>query len=169
MDLVPHPVVVEDPERSVDPRRTPPLPAEAPTTPRSHQMAPHLLLDPLLHEPKAPCRVPDSEVVHPSPQDWIDHRDHLPHRLRVPAPEHFPEPPQQRRPLLDGRRLLHPPPARGERSRRKVKPRNPNASPCVKSTIRLFVSFTRRSSFASSSRSRRSTALSSHRFRHWPF
>src|SRR5262249_49096640 len=111
MDLVPHPVVVEDPERSVDPRRTPPLPAEAPTTPRSHQMAPHLLLDPLLHEPKAPCRVPDSEVVHPAQQDWIDHRDHLPHRLRVPAPEHFPEPPQQRRPLLDGRRLLHPPPA----------------------------------------------------------
>src|SRR5215831_14409605 len=110
MDPVLHPVVIEDPEPRINPCRTPPLPAEAPTTPRPHQMTPHLLLDPLLHKPKAPCCVPDSEVVHPAPQDRIDHRDHVRHRLRAPALEHLLELPQQRRPLLDGRRLQHPPP-----------------------------------------------------------
>src|SRR5215470_8605577 len=83
-DLILHPVVVEDAEHAIDPRRTPPLPAEAPTAPRPHHMAPHLLLDPLLHESEAPGRVPNSEVVHPASQDRVDHRDHLPHRLGAP-------------------------------------------------------------------------------------
>src|SRR6266851_5574543 len=110
-DLISHLVVIEDPERGTDPRRTPPLPAKAPTAPRPHHMAPHLLLDPDLHESKAPCRVPHPEVVHPAPQDRVDHLDDLPYRLGAPAPEHLPELTQQRRPLLHGRRLLHPPPA----------------------------------------------------------
>src|ERR687897_734770 len=109
-DLVLHPVVAEDPEHGVDPRRTPPLPAEALAAPRPHHVAPHLLLDPGLHEVEAPRRVPNPEVVHPAPQDRVDHRDDLPDRPRVPAPEHLLELPQQRRPLLHGRQLLHPPP-----------------------------------------------------------
>ena len=161
-DLVLHPVVIEDPKGRIDPRRTPPLPVEGPAASRPHHVAPHLLLDPGPYELEAPRRVPNPEVVHPAPQDRVDHRDNLPDRPRVPAPKHLLELPHQRRPLLDARRLLH-------RSRRKVKPKNPNASPCVRSATRLFASFTRRSSFANSSRRRRPTALSRPPFRHWPF
>jgi hypothetical protein len=45
-----HPIVVKQTGRRVEPRPTPPLPAEAPSAPRPHQMAPHLPLDPGLHE-----------------------------------------------------------------------------------------------------------------------
>jgi hypothetical protein len=53
----------------MEPRPTPPLPAEAATAPRSHQMAPHSLLDPPPHIGQAPTRVLDPEVVRPPPED----------------------------------------------------------------------------------------------------
>src|SRR5712691_12647350 len=65
-------VIREQPERFMEPCRTPPLPAETPPIPRPHQMAPHLLLDPLPHKGKAPARVPDPEVVDPAPQLRVD-------------------------------------------------------------------------------------------------
>src|SRR5262245_16182157 len=74
-------VVSEEPEPPVEPRRTPPLPAEASTAPRPHQMAPHPLLDPQPHISQAPTRVPDPEVVHPPPEDRVDLRDHPTDRL----------------------------------------------------------------------------------------
>src|SRR5437867_4928037 len=95
----------------MEPRPTPPLPAEAPPAPRPRHMAPNLPLDPAPHDAEAPCRVADPEIVHPATQYRVDHRDHPPHGLRAPAPEHLLELPQQRRPLLEGRRQLHPPPS----------------------------------------------------------
>ena len=79
---VSHSVVIEESERLIEPCRTPPLPPEALAVPRPHHMAPHLLLHPVPHVTKAPCLVPNPEVVHPAAQDRIDHRHHLLHRLR---------------------------------------------------------------------------------------
>src|SRR6266511_2404275 len=75
------PVISEEPEPFMEPRRTPPLPAEAATAPRPHQMAPHSLLDPQPHIGQAPARIPDPEVVHPPPKDRVDLRDQPTHRL----------------------------------------------------------------------------------------
>src|SRR6266851_4932973 len=99
-----HSVVLKQPERPMHPRPTPPLPAEAPTTPRPHHMPPHLLLDPVPHRGKAPGRVPDTEVVDPAPQNRIDLRDHPSHWLRVVLLEHLLELLQQRRARLPLRR-----------------------------------------------------------------
>src|SRR6266545_4635620 len=52
-------VISEEPEPFMEPRRTPPLPAEAATAPRPHQMAPHSLLDPQPHIGQTPARIPD--------------------------------------------------------------------------------------------------------------
>src|SRR5262249_12530081 len=95
-----HPVVREQPGSRLEPLPHPPLQHEAPTPPRPHHMAPHLLPDPIPHEAAAPRRVANPEVVHPSTQDRVDHRDHPPHGLGAPASEYFLELPQQRRPLL---------------------------------------------------------------------
>src|SRR5712692_1148059 len=107
---VPHSVIGKQPERVIEPRRTPPLPAEAPTIPRPHQTAPHLLLDPLPHKGQAPARVPDPEVAEPAPQLRVDLGDQHLHRLGPGAPEHRLELLQQRRTLLLLRRILRPPP-----------------------------------------------------------
>src|SRR5262249_9949175 len=106
-----HPVVRKQPERRMEPRPTPPLPAEASPAPRPRHMTPNLPLDPTPHDAEAPRRVADPEIVHPAPQDRVNHRDHPPHRLRAPAPELLLELPQQRRPLRERRRQLHPPPS----------------------------------------------------------
>src|SRR6266446_6202312 len=106
---VPHSVICKQPERVVEPGRTPPLPAEAPTIPRPHQMAPHPLLDPLPHKGKASARVPDPEVGDPAPQLRVDLDDQPLHRLGLAAPEYLLELPQQRRALLLLRRVLRPP------------------------------------------------------------
>src|SRR5712691_966112 len=106
---VPHSVVCKQPERVIEPRRTPPLPAEAPPIPRPHQMAPDLPLDPPPHNGKAPARVPNPEVVDPTPQLRVDLGDQRLHRLGPVAPEHLLEPLQQRRALLLLRRILRPP------------------------------------------------------------
>src|SRR5713101_9442940 len=113
---VPHSVIGKQPERVIEPRRTPPLPAEAPTIPRPHQMAPHLLLDPLPHKGKASARVPDPEVVDPAPQLRIDLSDQPLYRPGLEASEPLLELPQQRRALLPLRRVLRPP-ASAQRAR----------------------------------------------------
>src|SRR6516165_10163971 len=59
-----YPVLLKEPELLIHPRLTPPLPAEASTMSRPHQMASHLLLHPGPDVGKAPTRVPDPEVVH---------------------------------------------------------------------------------------------------------
>src|SRR5262245_60172240 len=51
---VPDPIVPEESAPVMEPGRPPPLPAEAATAPRPHQMAPYSLLDPLPHKGQAP-------------------------------------------------------------------------------------------------------------------
>src|SRR5436309_13203870 len=92
----------------MQPRPTPPLPAEALTMSRPHQMAPHLPLDPLPDRGEAPGRVPDPDVVDPTPENRIDLHDHPSDRLRVVLLEHLLEPPAHRRPRLRRRRVLRP-------------------------------------------------------------
>src|SRR5712691_10633913 len=106
---VPHSVICEQAERVIEPRRTPPLPAEAPTIPRPHQLAPDLPLDPQPYEGKAPARVPDPEVNDTAPQLRVDLCDQRLHRLGLVAPEHLLELSQQRRALRPLRRVLRPP------------------------------------------------------------
>src|SRR5712691_9684574 len=93
---VSHSVICKQPERVIEPRRTPPLPAEAPTIPRPHQVAPDLPLDPPPHRSEAPARVPDPEVVDPAPQLRVDHDDQLLGRPGLVALEHLLELLQQR-------------------------------------------------------------------------
>src|SRR5713226_6401390 len=106
---VPHSVICEQAERVIEPCRTPPVPAEAPTIPRPHQVAPDLPLDPPLHYGKAPARVPDPEVVDPAPQLRVDRGDQLLGRLGLIASEYLLELLQQRRTLLPLWRILRPP------------------------------------------------------------
>jgi hypothetical protein len=81
------------------------------------------------------------------------------------AAENLLERAQRRRPLFTRgvRSGIHRP--RRLRIRRKSKPRNPKRSPCVRSTRRVFSSLTSTWSAANSSRSRRSTAARSQRWR----
>src|SRR5256712_2207519 len=91
---VPHSVICEQPERGVEPCRTPPLPAEAPPIPRPHQMAAHSPLDPQPHERKAPARGPEPERVYPASQRPIHLRDPSHHWFSPGAPVHLLELPQ---------------------------------------------------------------------------
>src|SRR6266567_2227869 len=106
---VPHSVICKQPERGVEPCRTPPLPAKAPTIPRPHQMTPNPALDPQPHNGKAPARMPDPKVVHPAPQLRIDRADQSLHWLRPVAPELLLELPQQGRARSPLRHVLRPP------------------------------------------------------------
>ena len=63
--VAPHPVAVEQPQSVVQPRPTPPLPAEALSFPGVHQVAPDLLLYPIFDVAEALTGVPNREVVHP--------------------------------------------------------------------------------------------------------
>src|SRR5882724_6997558 len=76
-----NPVISEESELVMEPCRTPPLPAEAATAPRPHEMSPHSLLDPQPHIRQAPTRVPDPEVVHPPPKLRVALGDQPTHRL----------------------------------------------------------------------------------------
>src|SRR5258708_21681223 len=94
------PVLVKQPECVIEPRRTPPLPAESWTLPGAHQVPPNLLLHPELNVGKAPARVPYRKLVHPTPQNRIDEFDHPPYRLTDVSPADFLELLPPRPPLL---------------------------------------------------------------------
>ena len=106
--VAPHPVAVEQPQSVVQPRPTPPLPAEALSFPGVHQVAPDLLLYPIFDVAEALTGVPNREVVHPPPEHRIDQAYHPPNRLRPVSAEHLLEPPQKRRPLFELGRDLPP-------------------------------------------------------------
>src|SRR5262245_40035180 len=131
-------------------------------------MAPHLLLHPVRHVRKASARVPEPEVVHPAAQNRIDLRDHPPHGLGVIASEQLRELPQQRRPLCELGRVPRPPGSPHGAAAPEVEAQESKRLPSPRSTSRLLASFSRRSSLASSSRSRRSTACSNHACRRYP-
>ena len=65
--VVSHSIAVEQPQSGVQPRPTPPLPAEALSFPGMRQMAPDLLLYPISDVGEALARVPHREVVDPPP------------------------------------------------------------------------------------------------------
>jgi len=44
-------------------------------------MPPDLLLYPVFDKRKASARMSHRKVVHPSPEDWVNHFDHPPYRL----------------------------------------------------------------------------------------
>src|SRR6516225_1536293 len=126
---VPHPVVAIQTQGLMEPRPTPPVPAEASPAPRLHHVSPHLPLDPVPHEAKAPARVPDPEVVDPAPQNRVDLRDHPPDRLGPRAPKDLRELRPQPRPLLRLRRILRPPHAPTRTHAPKVKAQEVEALP----------------------------------------
>src|SRR5437588_6131285 len=74
--VVSHSIAVEQPESVIQPRPTPPLPAEALSFPSMRQLAPDLLLYPISDVGEALARVPHREVVDPPPQHWINQAYH---------------------------------------------------------------------------------------------
>ena len=69
-------VAVEQLQGRVQPLPTPPRPAEALSFPSLHQLAPNLLLHPVLNEAKALAGVSDRKVIHPTAQHRVDQLDH---------------------------------------------------------------------------------------------
>ena len=81
-----HPVVLEQTQVLVKPLPTPPLPAEAPPLPCTHQMTPDFLFHPVFHKAKTPARIPYRKIAHPAPQDRVNELNHPTDRLGlIPA------------------------------------------------------------------------------------
>ena len=163
-----HPVVVEQPQVAVQPRSVPPFPAEAVTLARTRQVAPNLLLDPVskyekqrLEWPTAKyCTQPRSIGLMCAITSLMG-RDRWLRNICLSCRS------SAVRFLSRGVRSgIHRP--RRLRIRRNSKPRNPKPSPCIRSTRRVFSSFTSTWSVANSSRSRRSTAARSQCWRECP-
>ena len=111
-----------------------------------------------LTKPKHCAGMPDRKVVHPTAQHRVDQLHHPIHRLRLVAAEHVLELPQQRRPLLELRRVVGTPCAPPTADAAEVEPQEAEALAPPRSTIRLFSSLISTCRSANSSRSRFSTA-----------
>src|SRR5208283_381288 len=103
-----HPIAVEQLQRVVQPRPTPPLPTEALLFPGVRHVAPDLFLNPVFDVAEALAGVPDREVVHPPPKHRIDQADDPVNRLRPVSAEHVLDLPQKRRSLFELWRILRP-------------------------------------------------------------
>src|SRR5437899_3922489 len=97
------PVLMEEAERSIQPRVAPPLPAESVTLARARQMVPNLLVDPVSNVREAPARMADRKVLHPATQNRVDLRNHLAEGPGPMVSENRLERAQQRRPLFHPR------------------------------------------------------------------
>src|SRR6516164_10749426 len=84
-----HSIAVEQLESVVQPRRTPPLPAEAFSFPSMRQMAPDLLLYPIFDVAEALTGVSNREVVYPPPKHRIDQVYYPVNRLRPVSAKHL--------------------------------------------------------------------------------
>src|SRR5450756_2862340 len=74
-----------------------------------HQLSPDLHFYPVSDLRKAPTRMTDPKIVHPTPEDGIDHLNHFPHGLADVLPEDFPELGKERRSFLHlGHKLRSP-------------------------------------------------------------
>src|SRR5262249_43393692 len=98
------PVTVEQLQGVIQPLPTPPLPAEALALPSLHQMAPDLLLHPVLYEAEALGGISNREVIHPAAQYRVDQLDHPICGLGSVAAEYVLERPQECRSFLELRR-----------------------------------------------------------------
>src|ERR1700730_3389523 len=94
-------VAVVQPQRFVQPLRTPPLPAEALAVPGPRHVAPDLLFHPVFNEAEALAGISHREVSHPTAKHWIDQLNDPIQRLRLVAAEYVLEFPQQRRSFLE--------------------------------------------------------------------
>src|SRR5215472_2069909 len=97
----PNLVAVEQPQRFVQPLRTPPLPAEALSIPGPRHVAPDLLFHPVFNEAEALAGISHRKVGHPTAKHWIDQLNDPIQGLRLVAAEYILELPQQRRSFLE--------------------------------------------------------------------
>ena len=104
-----NPVAVEQLQGVIQPLPTPPRPAEALALPSLHQMAPDLLLHPVLNEAEALAGISNREVIHPAAQYRVDQLDHPICGLGSVAAEYVLERPQQCRSFLELRRDMRTP------------------------------------------------------------
>ena len=118
----PNPIAVEQLQGFVQPWPTPPRPAEALAFPSPQHVAPDLLFHPFFDEAEACAGVPDRKVVHPTAQHRIDQLHDPIHWLRLVASEHVLELPQQRRSLLELRRVVGTPDAPSTANAAEVEP-----------------------------------------------
>ena len=72
-------------------------------------MTPDLHFYPVSDLRNTPTRMTDPKIVHPTPEDGIDHLNHLLHGLADVVPEHFPELGKERRAFLHLRHKLRSP------------------------------------------------------------
>src|SRR4029077_14986528 len=117
----------EQPQMVIEPSRTPPRPAEAPSSPSAHQMTSDLQLNPSLDQLEASARMSHGKVVHPTPQHRVDQLHHPRHGLRSMPPKDFLEGFHKRRALLQLRRVLRPPHAATAKRATEVEPQKPEA------------------------------------------
>src|SRR6516225_6727814 len=90
-------------------------------------MASDLQLHPAFDELKAATRVSDGKIVHPAPQDRIDEGHHRLHGLRSVSPKELAQLAEQRRTLLQLRRVLRAPSPVQAPHAAKVEPEEPEA------------------------------------------
>ena len=107
-----HPVAIEQPQSLVQPSPIPSIPAEALSVPGAQHMSPDLLFHCVFHEAEALAGMADGKVIHPPAQHRVDQFNDPINRLRLVAPEHILELPQQRRPLFELGRVVGPPSTR---------------------------------------------------------
>src|SRR5882762_11537558 len=90
-------------------------------------MAPRLLFHPVFNEAKALARVSDRKIANPTAQHRVDEFHHPIQRLRLKAPEDLLELAQQRRALLQLRRVLRPPYPSSREDTAKIEPQKAKA------------------------------------------
>ena len=123
-----NPIVRKQTELPIQPLPTPPLPAKTLTLARAHQMAPNLLLDPVLHVAKTATGLSHAEVVDPSTQHRINQGDYPVDRLRAKTSKYLLESLQKRGPRLHPRCIPHTPQTPSGLHSAKVKPQEAEAS-----------------------------------------
>ena len=125
--LVRHAVLVEQPQRAVQPITTPPLPPEIVTLACPGQVVPNLFLHPVADVREAATRVTDRKVLHPAAQNGIDTRNHVCDGPRPMTSKDRLERLQQCRPLLSSRRPERHPSASPLANPRELKSEKPEA------------------------------------------
>ena len=103
-----HSIAVEQPESVVQPRPIPPLPVEALPFPSLRQMAPDLLLHPILDVAEALTGSAQPRSSSPTPELRIDQTYHPVNQLRPVSVKHLFELAQKRRPLFELGRVMRP-------------------------------------------------------------
>src|SRR5215831_10007290 len=124
-------------------------------------MSPDLLFHPSFDHGETPTRIADPKVVHPAAQDRIDYLNHLPHGLADLTAEDLPELAEQRFPLLLLGLYVRSPLPGVTQNAAKSATQEAKALSLLQIHHPALSSLISTRSFANSSRSRLSTALTS--------